>query len=1116
MSNIAERIAKLSPDKRSMMERLLKSEHVDLSQKIILPQSRERNYFPLSYSQQRLWFLDQLEPNRPYYTISIVRRLRGAFDLAIFERAVTEIVRRHESLRTTFRVIDQVPMQVIGNPDPFKASLLDLSNLPRPERRAQAKYLAWEDSKRPFVLSEGPLFRVTLLRMAERDHVMLLMMHHAVSEGWSVEIFFRELTTLYNAFLAGEDSPLPELPVQYADFAVWQRNWLEGPVLENQLSYWKNQLADAPAMLELPLAQRRPPQQSFNGKIAFFMLPAELSAQLKQLCQNEGVTIFMLLLASFQALLWRYTNEPVIVVGTAIAGRHRREIQPLIGFFVNMLALRARFTEQQTFRELLMQVKEVCLGAYDNQDVPLEKLVEEMQPARSLSHQPIFQILFELEEAPSAAMNHRRFGAGDIAGLSMSDFAYDGYCAAMFDLGVTMIDTAQGLGAKFRYKTDLFNDDSIARLFDHFQVLLREIVNNPDELVRALPMLDAAERRQLLHDWNETPASGSADQSLKQLFEAQAERTPDLTAVIFESQRLNYRELNARANRLARLLQHQGVGPEVLVAVCLRRSPELIVTLLAVCKAGGAFLPLDAALPSERLARMLEHSGAPVLITDSDLADALPAHAGYTLCLDQEAQRLAVESDEPPVSFLLPDNLAYVIYTSGSTGQPKGVMISHRSLVNYLNWAVQAYDLKEGALMPVHTSIGFDLTITSLFAPLLAGCALHLLPETNQLEVLANTLCGGADYSLVKLTPAHLRLLREQLRGKKVAAAATNYVVGGENLLWSNVSWCFDQSLTSRIFNEYGPTEATVGCCVYQTAGAEAEDGSVPIGKPIANTSLYVLDARLEPVPIGVKGELFIGGAGLSRGYLRLPGLTAEKFIPNPHSELPGERLYRTGDVVRWRSDGNLEFCERIDQQVKIRGYRIELTEIESALNNNPEIKQVVVCAREAGDDLKLVAYYTSDAAQLTASALREYVRRKLPEYMIPAHFVRLPALPVTAGGKIDAQALPDLSEPDSDLQTFVPASNALEVTLAEIWCEVLQLQRVGINDDFFELGGHSLLATSLISRLRDALAVDLSVHSLFERPTIRLLALLIDEMLIKQMEDLSEDTAQELLRAES
>jgi amino acid adenylation domain-containing protein len=1095
---------------------------------------------PLSFAQQRLWFLDQLEPNSAFYNIPEVVRLNGQLDLAALEQSLNEIVRRHEILRTTFVTEDGQPRQVIAPELRLPLPLVDLRHLPLAQRESELRRLATEEISRPFDLARRPLLRAAILRMDDDEHVVVLNIHHIISDDWSTGVLIGEVVALYVAFSKGQPSPLPELPIQYADFAAWQRGWLQGEALEAQLDYWKQQLGGAPPLLELPVDRPRPPVQSYAGAYQIFSLAPELSAAIRAFNQREGVTLFMTLLAAFQALLARYSRQDDISVGTPIANRTRAELEGLIGFFVNTLVLRTDLSGEPSFRELARRAREVCLGAYAHQDLPFEMLVDALQPRRNLSHSPLFQVMIALQNTP--------VGTQELPGLQISPVeAHSG--TAKFDMTLFIGEEGDRITGALEYNTDLFDAATIERMLSHFQALLEQAIADPEQPIASAQLLGEHERRQLLLEWNATDAAYPRDTCVHTLFEEQVVRTPAADAVVYGGRRLTYAELNARSNQLAHHLRELGIGPDQLVGVCVERSPELVIGLLGVLKAGAAYLPLDPSYPPERLSFMLEDAQVAALLVATG-ADSDPAILDLRSAIRDSAaivdlagdwDTIARYSTANPGNRATPDNLAYVIYTSGSTGRPKGAMIVHRGLTNYLTWAVEAYSVAAGAGAPLHSSIAFDLTVTSVFAPLLAGRLVHLLPEQPGIEPLADALLEAETFSLVKITPAHLELLSHQLAPQEAAGRTRAFIIGGENLLAESLRFWLDYAPDTLLVNEYGPTETVVGCCVYTAPLDGPRGGSIPIGRPIANTQLYVLDPSLQPVPIGVPGELYIGGDGLARGYLDRPELTAERFVPNPFARIDdrppttdnrteldggqwsvvGGRLYKTGDLARYRADGNLEFLGRLDQQVKLRGFRIELGEIEAVVAQHPAVSETIVVVREdAPGDKRLVAYVVptndertfgsaqgrrttndelADSAPLVVGhwslvgELRAFLKAKLPEYMIPSAFVMLEAIPLTPNGKVDRKALPAPDSSRRDLDTaYIAPRTPSEALLAEIWAGVIGVERVGVEDNFFELGGDSILSIQAIARANQA-GLRLTPRQLFETPTVAGLAELAD-----------------------
>ena len=1035
---------------------------------------------PLSFAQQRLWFLEQLEPGSPFYNIPDAVRIKGNLRVDVLERAINEIIRRHESLRTRFDTVDGKPVQVILPELHLNVPVVDLTGVAPDKREALALALAREDAQRPFSLTNPPLLRVTLLKMSERDHVVLFTTHHIVSDNWSSNVLIQEVAALYDAFLHGKPSPLPELPIQYADFAVWQREWLQGEVLEKHLDYWKKQLEGAPPVLELPTDRPRPSVQTYNGAYQTFELSAELSRAIREFSQANDATLFMTLLAAFGALLAKYSRQRDILVGTPIANRNRAEIEGLIGFFVNTLVLRTDLSGDPSFEELVQRVREVALDAYAHQDVPFEQLVEVLQPERDMSHSPLFQVMFALQNAP--------FRAQEISSDLVLEPVEAHSGTAKFDLTLFMVEEGERLGGAFEYNTDLFDDETISRMIRHFVRLLELAVAEPDKSVLSLDILDEEERTRVVQTWNGPSVVIPSEETVLDLIQRQVADHAEDTAVVQGEVAYSYAELDRRSDLLAGFLQRVGVGRESVVAIYQERSPDLIVSLLAVLKAGGAYLPMDPSYPAERIRYMLEDSDARVVLTQARVADSLPLIGAELVLVDLDWDEVEFSGTRPVKPRLSRNDLAYVIYTSGSTGRPKGTLVTHGGLRNYLEWVRRAYPVDRGIGSVVHSTIAFDATVTAVFSPLVSGKRVVLAPVGDDVEALARVLREQGDFSLIKITPAHLDVLRQQLTPEQARRATHAFIIGGENLTTEQIRFWLDAAPDTELYNEYGPTETVVGCVVYKVPKDWRGSGSVPIGRAIPNTRVYILDERMTLCPQGVPGELYIGGAGVARGYLNRPDLTAEKFVPDPFSGEAGARLYRSGDLVRYRNDGQMEFLGRLDDQVKIRGYRIELGEIEGVLSRHDKVEQAVVLAREdRPGDRRLVAYVVpKQGAELSSKELREFLQKQLPDYMIPAAFVELESLPLTPNGKIDRRALPvpDYTTSGEEHQYVAPRT-PVEELLAGIWEEALGLKNVGALDNFFEIGGHSLLATQVVSRIRETLGVELPIRVFFERPTV-------------------------------
>ena len=855
---------------------------------------------------------------------------------------------------------------------------------------------------------------------------------------------------------------------------------IQEEVLHEQISYWKEELAGAPTKLELPTDKPRPAVQSLRVATETFELPKELLKQLNEIGHQEQATLFMTLGAGFMALLHRYTGQDDILVGTPILGPAHAEIESPVNRFHNTVVLRSRFAEDLNFRSLLQQVRERTLGAFAHSDLPFEQLVAELAPERDPSHAPVFQVMFVLHDAKEVSQVSKSNGNGS------PKAATSGY-----DLTLVISETENGLKGKVQYCTDIFEAATIQRLCGHYETLLKAIARDPDQSIAKLPMLTERERTQLLYEWNDTRTE-CPQVCVHELFEQQASLHPDSIALVFEDRQLTYRELNERANQFANYLRKRGVGPEVLVGVCLERCPEMLIALLGIWKAGGAYVPLDPAYPMDRLSFMVKDAAVKVLLTDNKHRQLFPSANDQTICMDADWPVIAQEStgNLKPAATL--SNLAYVMYTSGSTGMPKGVMVLHGGLVNYLSWAVKTYSVQAGGSVPVHTSISFDLTVTGMYTPLLAGGRVEILSEDVGGQSLLKALRKGKDRSLVKITPAHLELLNQQISPEEAAGTTKVFVIGGENLVAESLLLWRKFAPAMRLINEYGPTETVVGCCTYEVKADDPASGSVPIGRPIANTQLYILDRYMNPVPIGVIGELYIGGAGVARGYLNRPELNKERFLNDPFSSQAGARLYKTGDVARYRNDGILEYLGRVDNQVKVRGYRIELGEIEATLASDPRVKSCAVLVREDEPGNKqLVGYVVPrEGRSPTAEDLRQFVKQKLPEYMAPAHFVFLDSIPLTTNGKVDRKALPAPSyEGVSSAREYVAPRTETEKALADIWAKLLKVERIGIHDDFFDMGGHSLMAMRAVSQIGEMYEVNLPLAVLLEAPTIAELA---------------------------
>ncbi|MEH1986389.1 non-ribosomal peptide synthetase [Nostoc sp.] len=1045
--------------------------------------------FPTSFAQQRLWFLDQLAPGNPFYNVSTALHLTGSLNFTALKQTFNEIVRRHETLRTRFIMVDQQPVQAIAPSLTIPLPLIDLRNFDSPERDTRVQQIVTQEAQHPFNLTIGPLLRVKLLQLDEVEYLLLLNLHHIVADGWSIGVLIRELGVLYKAFAEDKrclttsyslSTLLPELPIQYADFAQWQREWLQGVAangtspLQSQLVYWQKQL-NGISVLNLPTDRLRPAVPSYRGAKQFLELPHSLTQALETLSAQEGVTLFMTMLAAFQTLLYRYTQQEDIAVGSPIANRNRSELEGLIGFFVNSLVLRTDFSAKATFRELLNRVREITLEAYSHQDLPFEKLVEELHPERDLSYHPFFQVVFSLQNTPIETL--------ELSGLTLSLFDFDSKTAKL-DLEFHLWQDLESLKGQMVYSTDLFDDKTITRMLGHFQTLLESIVANPEQRISALSLLTVQERQELLIDWNDTKRDYSGNKCFHQLFEAQVEETPDANALVFDDEQLSYKELNIRSNQLAHYLKKLGVVPDVLVGIYVERSLVMIIALLGILKAGGAYLPLDPSLPQERLNFILEDAQVSVLLTQEKLLKHFEDFLNPIICIDKDWATITQHSKENPSSVVKSDNLAYVIYTSGSTGKPKGVLLQHQGLSNLAASQIDVFNIQPINRILQFASLSFDASIFEIVMALQTGATLYLANKE----------------SLLPRQPL-LKLLREKAITHITLPPAVLAVLATESLPALQTIICAGESCTDdivkrwwnsqrRFFNAYGPTEATVWSTVAEISHIIEKP---PIGRPIPNTQIYILDKHLQPLPIGITGELYIAGEGLAQGYLNCPELTTEKFVPNPFNDKKGARLYKTGDLARYRPDGNIEFLGRIDNQVKIRGFRIELSEIETVLSKHQSVQKAVVIVKENISGNKyLVAYIVLNVEmQNFSSLLRKFLKEKLPEYMLPKAFVMLDSLPLTASGKVDRLALTELDSPASGLidKTFIAPRTSTESTLAKIWAEVLNIEHVGIYDNFFDLGGDSLLTVRLMKQIHKHFERELPLSSLFLNPTIESLA---------------------------
>jgi amino acid adenylation domain-containing protein len=1077
--DLTERIATLSDAKRSLLElKLRKKNALDRPE---IPRRGGGDSIPPSFAQQRLWFLDQLTPGGATYNMPTAVRIRGPLDVETLNKSLSEIIRRHEALRTCIITVEGQPIQKIKPAVSYFVDLIDVSGLPEAERITEVDHLVDEEVGRPFDLSKDLLFRAKLVRLGEEEYVFVFTMHHVASDAWSMRVFARELAELYEAFSEGRQPNLPELPIQYADYALWQRQSLENQILENQLSYWRHHLSGS-LTLDLPTDYPRPAVETYTGQMVTRDLGLDLSNELVLLSHRQAVTLYMTLLAAFQTLLHRYTGQTDVVVGSPVANRDRVELEALIGLFVNTLVIRTDFSDDPSFLELLRRVKDVALRAFANKDLPFERLVTELNTERDLSRNPIFQVMFALENSPVVDAN--------FSTLSVTPYGRK-ITTTRFDLEVFFWKRSDVLNVSVRYNTALFKHATVERMLGHLLVLLRGITANPGQRISALPLLTEGENRQLAQ-WNKTRRDYPKDLTIHQVFEAIAVRYPDRIAIVSGEERLTYGQLNERANRLAHYLRKLGVDAEVLVGLCVDRSPQMVVALLGILKAGGAYLPLDPRYPRERLKFMLEDARVSVLLTEECFRKQFAGNDLRFVYLDSNAAAVAKDHSESPISSSGPDSLAYVMYTSGSTGRPKGVEVRHRSVLRLL-FGVDYVELNEDKAILQMAPISFDASTFELWGALLHGGRSVLFPDRVPTISTLGSALRTHSITTLWLTSSLYNMVIEE--APEVLTGVRQLLIGGEALSVKHVRRGLSLLPFTQIINGYGPTESTTFACCYPIPRTFDDSfRSVPIGMPISNTEVYVLDRNLQPVPVGVAGELLIGGAGRARGYLNRPELTREKFVPHPFSAEPGARLYKTGDLVRYLADGNIEFIGRIDGQVKLRGFRVELEEIEAVLREHPAVGEAAVLACETTPvDKRLIAYIVPASEFVpTAPELQAFLRTKLPDYMVPALFVNMESFPLTPSGKTDRRALPAPSDGREGVTELIAPTNDVERQLVQIWEEELGVRPISIRDNFFDLGGHSLLAVRVFARIEKSLGVRLPLAELFHAATVEGLAKVI------------------------
>lgn len=1124
MANLYQQIAALPPEKRELFEAMLMEQGVDLSEIMIVPQKRDQNRFPLSFSQQRLWFLEQMQPGTSLYNITSVLRLRGNLQISALEYSFNEVVRRHEVLRTTFTRDTESPLQVIHEHQPLAINLQKLPGLSENKISERINAQAFHEANQPFNLEKGPLLRLTLLQFSELDHVLILTLHHIVSDNWSTGLLVAEILQLYKAYLENRKPDLPELPVQYADFSVWQRKWLQGKTLDNLIQYWKKQLQGIPALLEFPLDRPRPAYQTSNGSSITFQLSSDIRQTLVELSRKQDVTLFMTLLAIFEVLLYRYSGQTDICVGSPIANRNRSETEFLIGFFVNTLVFRADLSGNPAFSTFLKRVKEDALGAYAHQDLPFETLVEALQPERNMSHSPLFQMMFVLNNAPVKKLQ--------LPELEISLIEIENK-TTKFDLILNITESDDILKGKLEYNTDLFNTDTMQRLVQHYQILTQSILENPHRSVSGLPLLTEDEKIRLTREWNRPSAWYKETTNLPDLLLKQAARSGQSIALKIAEYEYSYSELHHRVMQLSSFLINRGLKKGQFVGIYAHRSMELIVGLLATLRAGGIYLPLDPTYPDERIAFMINDTGANYILTQQALVNQLPASVAEIILLDKDWPQIehASTTNFPEI---MPDDLAYIIYTSGSTGQPKGVLVEHGVIANHCLDMADYYELTPEDHVLQFAALNFDASLEQIFPTLIRGAMLVM--RDDEIWPISTFHQKMLEYGLSVINPptAYWAQLAKEWSQKTdpIDIGRLRLVIAGGDVLSLDAlkDWHKLNLEKVRLINAYGPTECIITATTYEIPNDFLKGDHpprVPIGRPRANRECYVLDRDGQIAPTGIPGELYIGGTALARGYLNRDDLTEKVFIKNALPFPRANRFYKTGDLVRFLPDGNLDFLGRVDQQVKIRGFRIELGEIESALRQHDQIKEAVVTAwPDTSGQKRLVAYFvTRNEKNLASEPLRAYLLRILPEYMIPSLFIQLEAMPLDPSGKINRRALPQPDQMRPELQVeFIAPRTETEIKLAGILRDILQIEKVGVLDNFFSLGGHSMMATQVVSRIRDLFNVDISLRAMFENPTIEGIAKLItmaeaseqDEHVLSEMLDeidnLSEEDIQRLL----
>ncbi|BAZ47499.1 amino acid adenylation [Nostoc sp. NIES-4103] len=1041
------------------------------------------HFMPLSLAQERLWYLVQLEPENPNHNISVAYRVSGSIDTGLLELSLNKMGNRHQILRTTFALVDGKPQQVIFSKINFTLSRINLDHLPREQQEAEIRLQATREFEKPFDLTKTPLWRAKIVRLSPDDHILLFTIHHIIFDWESLNVFFEEVAALYEALLQGQTLPQPKTTVQYSDFIEWENQRFQDEVVKTKFHHCKLEIESELPILQLPTDYTRLAVPQYQKVNQVLVLPQTLITALKILSQQQNVPLSTTLLTAFKLLLYRYSGQEDIIVGSLNTGRDQFKTNGLMGLFTKYFVLRTHLGGNPSFKELLGRVHQVALEAYTSQVFPLDKLIEELQLEKNQSFSPLFQVMFSFQQEQIAVQKFSKLVLEPIFDLVSEPMEVNNV-TAKFDLALELKEVPEGIESWFKYSTDLFDEATIARMMGHFQTLLEGIVANPQANISELPILTEAERHQVLVEWNDTKINYPLDKSIYQLFEEQVARTPNAIAVVFEHLQLTYQQLNSYANQLAHYLQQLGVKPDTLVGICVERSLEMVVGLLGILKAGGAYVPLDPDYPPERLAYMLEDSQVPILLTQENLLNQLPPHQAQVICLEKDWYKIGSQQKENLVGQVTPDNLAYVIYTSGSTGKPKGAMNTHRGICNRLLWMQDTYQLDSSDRVLQKTPFSFDVSVWEFFLPLIAGaCLVVAKPQGHKDSAYLVDIIVKQQITTLHFVPSMLQMFLEE-QGVKLCHSLKKVICSGEALP-QKLQERFFSCLECELHNLYGPTEAAIDVTYWQCE-RESHLKTVPIGRAIANTQIYILDSYLQPVPIGIPGELHIGGVQIARGYLNRPELTEQKFIPSPFNDC--ERLYKTGDLVKYLPDGNIEYLRRLDHQIKIRGFRIELGEIESIICQYPDVRETVVIAKgETLEERQLIGYVVfHQKASPSVSNLRRFLKEKLPEYMIPTVWMVLDALPLTTNGKVNRNALPapDQARPQVE-SDFVNPRTSVERQIADIWTHVLKLERVGIYDNFFELGGYSLIAIQIMTRLRQIFAVELPLHVLMEAPTI-------------------------------